>query len=110
MRQLLRITLSGVGYDVRTACDGQDALATLGEAKPDLIITDLNMPNMDGFAFIKAVRAYPGVSRKPIFILSTEDDADKQAHAADIGATGWIVKPFVADSLIRLANRLAPIR
>lgn len=106
LRMAIRIALSGAGYDVTEAEDGLDGIKKAQEGQFDLIVTDLNMPNMDGLSMIKALRALPAYCGTPIIFLTTEsDDAMKQAAKA-AGATGWLVKPFVPEQLIRVARKV----
>ncbi|MBC2836734.1 response regulator [Paragemmobacter straminiformis] len=109
MREMLRAALSAAGFDVTLAEDGLDALDRLAEAAPDLIVTDLNMPRMDGFGFIEAVRAGDTAARVPILILTTETGAKLKDRARAIGATGWITKPFDEGSLVATINRVAAV-
>lgn len=109
MREMLRGALSSAGFDVTLAEDGLDALDRLAEAAPDLIVTDLNMPRMDGFGFIEAVRAGDTAARVPILILTTETGAKLKDRARAIGATGWITKPFDEQSLVATINRVAAV-
>lgn len=94
MRALLRMALAAEGYAVSQAEDGVDALERIDEASPDLVITDINMPRMDGFGLIEQVRAHPRWGNLPILVLSTEFSDEKKQRARSAGATGWIVKPF----------------
>jgi two-component system chemotaxis response regulator CheY len=94
IRQMVAFTLRGAGYEVAEAVDGRDGLAKAGATKFDLIVTDLNMPNMPGCAFI------------PILMLTTESQAEKKYAGRKAGATGWIVKPFNAAQLIAVALKL----
>ncbi len=94
MRALLRHALAGEGYQVAVAEDGVDALEQIDEASPDLVITDINMPRMDGFELIEAVRGHHRWGNLPILVLSTEFSDEKKQRARSAGATGWIVKPF----------------
>lgn len=108
MRDMLRLALSEAGYRVIQAEDGVHGLEVLksGEA-PQVIVTDINMPRMDGFGFIENVRrddAYRGI---PILVLTTESDADKKERARRAGATGWIVKPFNPEKLVDAIRRVA---
>lgn len=107
MREMLRQTLSEAGFDVVLAEDGIDALDRLPEADPDLILTDLNMPRMDGFGLIDAVRKGVISSRVPILILTTESAATLKEKARSAGATGWITKPFDELSLVSTIRRVA---
>jgi two-component system, chemotaxis family, chemotaxis protein CheY len=106
IRQMVGFTLRQAGYDVAGAVDGQDALGQVGKEKFDLIITDLNMPNVDGIQLITAVRKLPGCSFVPILMLTTESQAEKKDAGRKAGATGWIVKPFNADQLIAVVKKL----
>ena len=109
MRDLLKAALARAGFRVLQAEDGVHGLEVLGEAPalPDVIVTDINMPRMDGFGFIEAVRADADRRATPILVLTTESDAEKKARARAAGATGWIVKPFDADKLVDAVRRVA---
>lgn len=107
MRDMLRLALMAAGYRVIEAVDGVDGLQVLTGERPDVIITDINMPNLDGFGFIEAVRKDAAWRGTPILVLTTESDAEKKARARDAGATGWIVKPFSPDKLIQAIQRVA---
>lgn len=109
MRDLLRHTLEAAGFDVLTAEDGADALERLRAAAPDVIITDINMPRVDGFGVIEAVRASDCAAQVPILVLSTEDSAAMKDRARVSGATGWIVKPFDSQRLIAAIRRVARV-
>jgi two-component system chemotaxis response regulator CheY len=106
IRQMVGFTLRGAGYEVAEAVDGRDGLAKAGGSKFDLVITDLNMPNMDGIQLIAALRRQPGYTFVPILMLTTESQAEKKDAGRKAGATGWIVKPFSADQLIAVAKKL----
>ena len=106
LRMAIRIALTGAGYTVTEACDGADGLAKAEASRFDLIVTDLNMPNMDGLSMIRALRAQPLQAGVPIIFLSTESDADVKAQAKAAGATGWLVKPFVPDQLVKVARKV----
>jgi two-component system chemotaxis response regulator CheY len=106
VRQMVNFTLSSAGYDVVDAVDGQDGLAKAGNSKFDMIITDLNMPNLDGIQLISAVRKLPGYSFIPILMLTTESQAAKKDEGKKAGATGWIVKPFNAEQLLAVLRKL----
>jgi two-component system, chemotaxis family, chemotaxis protein CheY len=106
MRQMIAFTLRNAGYEVIEAVDGQDALDQLGRTTVQMIVTDLNMPRVDGLQLIQRTRALPAYKYVPIVMLTTEsDDAKKQAGRA-AGATGWIVKPFRSEQLIAVAKKL----
>lgn len=106
VRQMVSFTLRKAGYEVIEAVDGKDGLAKAGAEKSDLIVTDLNMPNMDGIAMITAIRKLPGYSFIPILMLTTESQVEKKDAGRKAGATGWIVKPFNADQLIAVVQKL----
>lgn len=107
MRDLLRAALVKAGFEVVQAVDGQDGYETLLREGADVIITDINMPVMDGFGFIETVRSDDSHRATPILVLTTESDPDKKARARAAGATGWIVKPFNADKLLDAIRRVA---
>jgi len=106
VRQMVCFTLQRAGHEIVEAVDGQDALGKIGKEKFDMIITDLNMPNLDGIQLITAVRRLQGCSFIPILMLTTESQAEKKEAGRKAGATGWIVKPFNADQLIAVTQRL----
>jgi two-component system chemotaxis response regulator CheY len=106
VRQMVSFTLKKAGYDVVEAVDGGDGIAKASSDKFDLIITDLNMPNVDGIQLITAVRKLPGYSFVPILMLSTESQAEKKDAGRKAGATGWIVKPFNAEQLVAVVQKL----
>src|SRR5678809_1791465 len=95
--QMVSFTLRKAGHEVVEAVDGKDGLSKASGGKFDLIITDLNMPNVDGIQMISAVRKLTGYSFIPILMLTTESQAQKKDAGRKAGATGWIVKPFNAD-------------
>jgi two-component system chemotaxis response regulator CheY len=107
MRALLRHTLTCEGHVVAEAEDGLAALDWLSaNGKPDLVITDINMPNMDGFGLIEAVRAQDCFRDMPMLVLSTESSDEKKSRARNAGATGWIVKPFDPEKLATAVRRV----
>ena len=106
VRQMVHFTLQSAGYDVVDAVDGKDGLDKAGKNKFDMIITDLNMPNLDGIGLISAVRKLPGYSFVPILMLTTESQAEKKDAGRKAGATGWIVKPFNAEQLTGVLQKL----
>ncbi|MDA3887732.1 MAG: response regulator [Allgaiera sp.] len=110
IREMLNAALSEAGFLVHLAVDGQDGLDKLGETAPDVVITDINMPKLDGFGFIKGARARQDYCAVPILVLTTESAADLKARARDAGATGWIVKPFDEMRLIAAIQRVAGLR
>ncbi len=107
IREMLRETLRNAGFDVHVAVDGLDGLEKLREVAPDVIITDINMPRMDGFGVIEAVRAGNSHAALPILVLTTESAADLKERARKSGATGWIVKPFDDAKLVSAIKRIA---
>lgn len=107
MRDMLRLALRDAGFDVVEAVDGVHGLEMLAEHGADVIITDINMPRMDGFGFIEAVRGSTPHRATPILVLTTESTPDKKARARDAGATGWIVKPFHPEKLVEAIRRVA---
>ncbi len=106
MRGLVSITLKKSGYDVIEASDGKDALSKLKGTQVNLIITDLNMPNMDGISLIKSVKAMPGYKFVPIVMLTTESQESKKREGQMAGAKAWIVKPFKPDSLLTVVKKI----
>ena len=107
MRDMLRMALSAAGYAVIQAEDGVHGLEVLNGSNPDVIITDINMPRMDGFGFISVVRGEGRHRATPILVLTTESSAEKKNRARQAGATGWIVKPFDPDKLVDAVRRVA---
>ena len=107
MRDMLRMALAEAGFNVLQAVDGVDGLEVLQRSSPDVIVTDINMPKMDGFGLIEAVRQDNRYRKVPILVLTTESDAAKKQRAKEAGATGWIVKPFEQTKLIAAIRRVA---
>ena len=108
MRDMLRMALVEAGFNVVQAVDGVHGLEVLQDSMPDVIVTDINMPKMDGFGLIEAVRKDAKYRKVPILVLTTESEGPKRNLARDAGATGWIVKPFDPDQLISTINKVAP--
>ncbi len=108
MRAMVSHTLASAGYAVVEAANGKDGLAKLSGTKPDVIITDLNMPVMDGFAFIRAARATANGKFAPILMLTTEASPERKQEGRAAGATGWIVKPFHPDQLLQTVKKVVP--
>lgn len=106
MREMVAFTLQGAGYDVIEAEDGQHALSVLNGAAVDVIVTDLNMPNMNGIELIKSLRANPTYKYTPILMLTTEADDSKKTEGKSAGATGWIVKPFNPEKLVKVVEKV----
>ena len=107
MREMLRLALCDAGFRVVQAEDGIHGLEVLAAESPQVIVTDINMPRMDGFGFIEEVRADARHRAIPILVLTTESDAEKKNRARMAGATGWIVKPFNPDKLVEAIRRVA---
>ncbi len=109
MRMSLKASLEMSGFKVETADDGVQALTSLKSVgKVDLIITDINMPNMGGLEFIKTVRGLPGFRFLPILALTTESQQAKKDEAKKYGATGWLVKPVAGPELIKVIKQILP--
>ncbi|WP_071795249.1 response regulator [Natronohydrobacter thiooxidans] len=106
IRGLLSRALRKAGFEVYSATDGMEGLGTLVDADPHLIITDINMPRLDGFGVIERVRASLEYATVPILVLSTEYGADLKARARKAGATGWIVKPFEDEQIVATINKV----
>ncbi len=104
MRDMLRLALGGAGFTVVQAVDGQDGLKVLPQQPVDVIITDINMPKLDGYGVIRAVRGDPAYDDTPILVLSTEAEQGSKDIANEAGANGWIVKPFDPDGLVKLVS------
>jgi two-component system, chemotaxis family, chemotaxis protein CheY len=106
VRQTIKIALTGEGYRVTEANDGLDGLRKATGASFDLIITDLNMPGMDGLTMIRELRKKPDQLGVPILFLTTESDAGMKAQAKAAGATGWLTKPFEPDNLTKIVKKI----
>lgn len=101
MRDMIHMTLKSAGFETQLAEDGQHGLEVLDGIEPDAIITDINMPRLDGFGFIDAIRKRDGSRSIPILVLTTESAEELKFKARNAGATGWIVKPFDPAKLVR---------
>lgn len=99
VRKFISVALSMQGFEVVTACDGMDALEKLPDQQVDLVITDLNMPNMDGFELIKALRENPNYRDLPVIILTSLNDEESKGRSARVGANSYIVKPFSLEKI-----------
>ena len=106
IRELVALTLESSGYHVEKGVDGNDALRFLDGRDIALIITDLNMPNVDGIQLIRAIRSQQEYAMVPILMLTTESQTQKKEEAKAAGATGWIVKPFVQEKLIEVVKKV----
>jgi len=106
MRQMVSFTLKDAGYEVVEAVDGVDALEKAKGKSVNLVVTDVNMPRMDGIALIAELRTLPSYKFTPILMLTTESGADKKQAGKAAGATGWIVKPFNPDQLLATVKRV----
>jgi len=100
MRKMVAFTLQSSGYKVLEASDGAEGVALAKANQVDLIISDINMPNMDGIELVKTLRAEANYKFTPILLLTTESGMDKKVEGKNAGATGWIVKPFSPDQLL----------
>lgn len=107
IRDMLKLALTQAGFEANLAEDGIHGLEVLSGLSPDAIITDINMPRMDGFGFIEAVRAQESHRATPILVLTTESAPEMKARARAAGATGWIVKPFDPEKLVRALKTVA---
>jgi len=106
IRQVVRLTLSRAGYLIVEAADGVQALEKLGTEHVDLIVSDLNMPKMDGLTFIARLRELPEGKFIPVIMLTTESDDDKKLVAKNLGVQAWFVKPFEPEKLVSIVKRL----
>ncbi len=106
MRDMVSHTLKGAGFEVTEAEDGNIALSVLGSLSFDVVLTDLNMPGLDGFGLIEQMRADPSHKYVPILMLTTESDVQKKERGKAAGATGWIVKPFNPEKLVQAINKV----
>jgi two-component system chemotaxis response regulator CheY len=106
IRQVVSIALRGAGYEVIDACDGKDALTKMTGDKLNLIISDVNMPNMDGITFVKEVKKNPRYKFTPIIMLTTEAGAAKMAEGREAGAKAWIIKPFQPAEMLDTGAKL----
>ena len=106
MRQMVSTTLTGAGYEVEQAGDGVEALQLAGRQRFDLVITDVNMPNMDGIALVRELRNKPNYKFVPLLILTTEATSERKLQGKNAGATGWLVKPFNPERLLATISKV----
>ena len=106
VRQMVSFTLKEAGYNVIEASDGKAALEKIQNAEPNLIVTDLNMPVMNGIELIKNIRSQPKHKFVPIIMLTTESQNEKKLEGKSAGATGWIVKPFSQEQLLMVVKKV----
>ena len=106
MRQMISFTLNSAGHEVIQAADGKEALKILQGKKVDLVIADINMPNMDGITLVKSLRALADYKFTPILVLTTESQEAKRQQGKVAGATGWIVKPFNPEQLLTVVKKV----
>lgn len=106
LRQMVSMTLERAGYEVVQACDGKDALNKLDGQKLNLIITDVNMPNLDGIGFLKEVKQRPAYKFTPVIMLTTETEQAKREQARAAGAKAWVVKPFKPEQMLDAVAKL----
>jgi two-component system chemotaxis response regulator CheY len=108
IRDMLNLTLTEAGFEVLQAVDGQDGLDVFAKEHVDIVITDINMPKMNGYDVIRHIRGMPEHKKMPVLVLTTESEAEKRKIAREAGATGWLVKPFDPERLIETINKVAP--
>lgn len=108
IRKMVGFTLKSAGHNVLEAADGADAFEALKQRSVDLVITDVNMPNMNGIELTRKLRALPNFRSVPIILLTTETDPAKKNEGRAAGATGWIVKPFSQDQLLAVVAKVLP--
>jgi len=106
LRQVVGIALKGAGYDVIEACDGRDALTKLNGQKIHLIISDVNMPNMDGITFVTEAKKLPNYKFTPVIMLTTESGESKKSAGQAAGAKAWVVKPFQPAQMLAAVSKL----
>ncbi len=106
IRLTTRVALSNAGYAITEAVDGMDGLSKLKGGQFDLVVTDLNMPNMDGLTMIRELRKIPSCMGVPVIFLTTESDNELKQQAKSAGATGWLTKPFDPESLVKIVKKV----
>jgi len=108
IRDMLKMTLVDAGFEVLQAVDGQDGVEVMDREQVDLVITDINMPKMNGYEVVRHLRNIPALKGLPILVLTTESDTDKKNLAREAGATGWMVKPFDPERLVATVRKVIP--
>jgi two-component system chemotaxis response regulator CheY len=108
IRQMVSFTLKEAGFSVVEASDGQEALERLSSQRMDVILTDLNMPRLDGIGLIRALRGRPASKYTPVLMLTTESQESKRQEGRSAGATAWLVKPFHPDKLLQVIAKVLP--
>ncbi len=106
MRQMVEVTLASAGYEVSQAKDSRQALELAGSQSFDLVITDVNMPEMDGLALVRELRGMPAYKHTPLLVLTTEASAERKHEGRQAGATGWLVKPFNPQRLLETVAKV----
>lgn len=109
IRQVVAMTLRGAGFEVIEACDGRDALNKIQGQRVHLMISDVNMPNMDGLTFLKEVKQLPEFRFTPVIMLTTESAEDKKSQGQAAGAKAWMVKPFQPAQMLAAVSKLVPL-
>lgn len=107
IRQVVSLTLKNAGYSVIEAVDGKDALTKLNGAKINLVISDVNMPNMDGISLVRAIKQKPEYKFTPIIMLTTEGSDARKKEGQEAGAKAWVVKPFKPEQMLQAVSMLA---
>jgi two-component system, chemotaxis family, chemotaxis protein CheY len=106
MRQLVKLALSSGGHEVDLATDGVEALEVAERQQFDVVITDVNMPNMDGIALVRELRRRTNYRFVPLLMLTTESTSERKQQGKEAGATGWLVKPFDPDRLLSIVSKV----
>ncbi|OIR03110.1 hypothetical protein GALL_148880 [mine drainage metagenome] len=106
LRQVVHLTLKSAGYEVIEACDGKDALTKLDGKKVHLIISDVNMPNMDGISLLREVKKHPNYKFTPVIMLTTEAGETRKQEGQAAGAKAWVVKPFQPQQMLSAVAKL----
>ena len=107
IRMLVKKTLEPLGYEILEADNGETGVTAAGKTHVDFILVDVNMPVMDGFDCVKGIKALPGLTKVPVVFLTTESSDEKKALGRQLGVSGWMVKPFEADALVKIVRMLA---